>query len=165
MSSSWGKWERKKGSSPCKGSRFQPPWLPEPGGVCTDQQGRREEASPGWKSSDPQVRGVPPVCNCPFQGGSSTGHQTSPRGAAPRPGRCCPAQGLNYTLRQSKGSRDLYGRGAGGWGVPDLSGPSPFLRHSTTPSSRTYSSSVPMHGPFRGWRDQTYPTDNEVQWH
>lgn len=88
-----------------------------------DQPDRREEASPGWKSSDPQVRGVPPASRCPFQKSSSTGHQMSPRGAAPRPGRCCPAQDRRYTLRQGKARLDLYGHHAGGWWVPDLTGP------------------------------------------
>lgn len=89
-----------------------------------DQQDRREEALPGWKSSDPQVHGVPPACSFPFQKSSSTGRQTSPHGAGPRPGRCCPSQDQHYTLRQDKVSLDLYGHLAGGWGTPDLARPS-----------------------------------------
>lgn len=118
-----GKVER-EGSSLFKTSRFQPLRLPGPDGACMDQQERGEEASPGWKSSDPQVRGVPPTCSCSFQKSSSTAHQTSPHGAAPRPGKCCPAQGRRYTLRQGKLSLDLYGHGAGGWWISDLAGPS-----------------------------------------
>lgn len=103
--------------------RSQPSPAPRAWWSLHGQAGRREEASPGWKSSDSQVRGVPPACSCPSQRGSSTARQMSPHGTAPRTGRCCPAQGRCYTLRQGKWSPDLYEHCAGGWWAPDLAGP------------------------------------------
>lgn len=114
------------------------------------QAGRRAEASPGWKSSDSQVRGVPPARSCPFQRGSSTARQTSPRGTAPRTGRCCPAQGRRYTLRQGKWSPDLYEHCAGGWWAPDLAEPPVLPGHGTALGSWIYSFSEAMVPPGAG---------------
>ena len=121
--------------------------------------GRGRVASPGPRRSVPRVHGALPACSYPSQRGSSRGHQMSPHGVVPMPGRCCPSQGQHCTLNQEKRTSmcSCSGHQAKGWWVPAL---------LVTPYPQSRTPRLPLHPqPLPGWdAAQTHPSGSAARW-